>query len=106
MIVSGAFIIVFVFIRAYKNFVFATDPTIEILEMGRRSLRRGSTLLITTPHRIMAHRDSYHLLKTPKTHHNHHHHTNSNGHNKNHHIKPMKTINSSSSNDDEDSPSS
>jgi scavenger receptor class B, member 1 len=96
MIVGGAFIIIFVFVQAYKNFVFATDPTVELLEMGRRSLRRGSSLLINGQHRILAHRDSYHLLKSPKTH--HHHHTTSS-----HHIKPMHTIVSSSSNDDEDS---
>ncbi|CAG9800444.1 unnamed protein product [Chironomus riparius] len=97
MVVGGAFIIIFVFIQAYKNFVFSSDPTIEILEMGRRSLRRGSSLLITGPHKILVHqRDHYHLLKEPKVHHTH----------TNHHVKPMKTINSSSSNDDEDSPSS
>jgi scavenger receptor class B, member 1 len=91
MIVGGAFTIIFVFVRAYKNFVFATDPTVELLEMGRRSLRRGSSLLINGQHRILAHRDSYHLLKTPKT-----HHTTSS-----HHIKTMHTINSSSSNEEE-----
>jgi scavenger receptor class B, member 1 len=95
MIVGGAFIIIFVFVQAYKNFVFATDPTVELLEMGRRSLRRGSSLLINGQHRILAHRDSYHLLKTPKTHHT------ASGHHT--HIKPMTTINSSSSNDDEES---
>lgn len=100
MIVGGAFIIIFVFIQAYKNFVFATDPTIEILEMGRRSLRRGSTLVINGQHRLshlIHHRDSdYHLLKEPKTHHiPTKHHTNNNN------MKPMKL-----NNDDEDSPSS
>lgn len=104
MIVGGAFIIIFVFIQAYKNFVFSTDPTIEILEMGRRSLRRGSSLLINGQHRLshLAHqRDSYHLLKTPKSHHTPaKHHITSN-------MKPMSTINSNnSSNDEEDSPSS
>ncbi|KAG5678168.1 hypothetical protein PVAND_007861 [Polypedilum vanderplanki] len=97
MIVGGAFIIIFVFVHAYKNFVFATDPTIEILEMGRRSLRRGSSLLINGQHHILSHRNSYHLLKEPKTHHI------SNNHNNKHLITPMKTINSSSSNYDEES---
>lgn len=95
MIVSGAFIIIFVFVQAYKNFVFATDPTVELLEMGRRSLRRGSSLLTSGQHRILAHRDSYHLLKSPKTHSmatNNKHHI---------HMNPMTTINSSSSNEDE-----
>jgi scavenger receptor class B, member 1 len=91
MIVGGAFVIIFVFIRAYKNFVFATDPTVELLEIGRRQLRRGSSLLVNGQHRILAHRDSYHLLKTPKT------------HTTGHHIKTMQTINSSSSNEDEES---
>lgn len=63
MIVSSAFMLIFVFVRSYKNFVFQTDPTIEILEMGRRSLRRGSSFLSQSQHRILAHRDSYILLK-------------------------------------------
>lgn len=53
--------------RAYKNFVFHSDPTVEILEMGRRSLRRGSSFLVQHQHRIMmshVQRDSYMLLKT------------------------------------------
>lgn len=64
LIVSGAFMLIFVFVRAYKNFVFNTDPTIEILEMGRRSIRRGSSFLIQHQHRLMMQRDSYVLLKT------------------------------------------
>lgn len=63
LIVSGAFMFIYVFVRAYKNFVFETDPTIEILEMGRRSLRRGSSFLIQHQHRLMIPRDSYVLLK-------------------------------------------
>lgn len=55
--------IIFVFVRAYQNFVFSTDPTTEILEMGRRSLRRGSSMIINGPHRILMHHDSYQLLK-------------------------------------------
>lgn len=67
MILAGSFMLMFIFVRAYKNFVFHTDPTIEILEMGRRSIRRGSSFLIQHQHRIMLHhheRDSYMLLKT------------------------------------------
>lgn len=63
MIVSSAFMFIFVFVRSYKNLVFQTDPTIEILEMGRRSLRRGSSFLVHQQHRLMVHRDSYVLLK-------------------------------------------
>lgn len=49
--------------RAYQNFVFARDPTLEILEMGRRSLRRGSSFIVQHQHKFM-HRESYTLLKT------------------------------------------
>lgn len=63
-IVAGAFMLIFVFVRAYKNFVFNTDPTIEILEMGRRSIRRGSSFLIQHQQRLLMQRDSYTLLKT------------------------------------------
>lgn len=103
MIVGGAFTIIFVFVRAYKNFVFATDPTVELLEMGRRQLRRGSSLLINGQHRILAHRDSYHLLKSPTHHTTSNNNNNNNINSKHHHMKPMTTINSSSSNDEEDS---
>ncbi|XP_055321325.1 scavenger receptor class B member 1 [Sitodiplosis mosellana] len=67
MILAGSFMLMFIFVRAYKNFVFHSDPTVELLEMGRRSLRRGSSLLVQHQHRIMMHhhqRDSYMLLKT------------------------------------------
>lgn len=102
MIVGGAFLIIFVFVHAYKNFVFASDPTVELLEMGRRSLRRGSSLLVNGQHRILAHRDSYHLLKSPVKHHHTLHHNNNNSKPAVHN-KPMATINSSSSNDDDES---
>jgi hypothetical protein len=94
MIIAGSFIIVFIFIRAYKNFVFTSDPTVELLEMGRRSLRRGSIILIQGQQKILHHRDSYHLLKSPTKYSN-----NNNFHNKN---QTMHYI--SSNNDDEDSP--
>lgn len=67
MILAGSFMLMFIFVRAYKNFVFHSDPTVELLEMGRRSLRRGSSFLVQHQHRIMMHhhqRDSYMLLKT------------------------------------------
>ncbi|XP_053667228.1 lysosome membrane protein 2 [Anopheles marshallii] len=62
MILTGAFAMIYVFVRAYKNFVFTDDPTTELLDMGRRSLRRGSHLISNGQHRIL-HRDSYILLK-------------------------------------------
>lgn len=91
LIVGGAFIIIFVFVTAYKHFVFATDPTVELLELGKRQLRRGSSLLITGQHRIIAHRDSYHLLrpsKPPSVH-------------RNHSAQAINTTTSSDSNEDE-----
>lgn len=63
-VMSGIFLLIFVFIRAYKNFLFDTDPkTLEILELGRKSLRRGSSFLINHQHRLIVQRDSYILLK-------------------------------------------
>jgi len=64
MIMGGAFAIIFSFVRAYQNVVFAHDPTLEILEMGRRSLRRGSDFIAHQQHRLLVHhRDSYSLLR-------------------------------------------
>ncbi|XP_016934979.2 lysosome membrane protein 2 isoform X1 [Drosophila suzukii] len=64
MIMGGAFAIIFSFLRAYQNVVFAHDPTLEILEMGRRSLRRGSDFIAHQQHRLLVHhRDSYSLLR-------------------------------------------
>lgn len=60
MIISGILMVILTWVRAYQNFVFTTDPTLELLEMGRRSLRRGSNIIINSQHR---HRDNYHLLK-------------------------------------------
>lgn len=68
MIVSGLLGIIVTVARAYQNYVFTNDPTLELLEMGRRSLRRGSSLIINHNHhhRLVVHRDSYHLLKSPQ----------------------------------------
>uniref|UniRef100_A0A1A9UXU6 Scavenger receptor class B member 1 n=1 Tax=Glossina austeni TaxID=7395 RepID=A0A1A9UXU6_GLOAU len=63
MILGGAFAIMYTFVRVYQNYVFARDPTLEILEMGRRSLRRGSGFIAQHQHKLI-HRDSYVLLKT------------------------------------------
>lgn len=67
LIVFGAFLIIFVFVNAYKNFVFDSDPTLEILEMGRKSLRRGSSFIAHQQQRFIIQREtqnSYTLLKT------------------------------------------
>ncbi|XP_030384903.1 lysosome membrane protein 2 isoform X2 [Scaptodrosophila lebanonensis] len=65
LIAGGAFAIVFSLVRAYKSYMFARDPTLEILEMGRRSLRRGSSFVAHQQHKLMLHhRDNYALLRT------------------------------------------
>lgn len=62
LIVIGLLAIMYTFVCAYKNYVFSRDPTLEILEMGRRSLRRGSSFITQQQHKL-THRDSYTLLK-------------------------------------------
>ncbi|KAH8402857.1 hypothetical protein KR222_007674 [Zaprionus bogoriensis] len=66
MIAGGASAVIFSFVRAYQSFVFARDPTLEILEMGRRSLRRGSSFISHQQQKLLLlhHRDSYALLRT------------------------------------------
>lgn len=60
MISLGAFILIVVFVKAYKNIVF-TKQTIEI---GMKTIRRGSTFIVNGQHRLMIVRDSYTLLNT------------------------------------------
>lgn len=55
---SGVVILITVFVKAYKNLVF-TKQTIEI---GMKTLRRGSTFIVNGQHRLMMVRDSYTLL--------------------------------------------
>ncbi|XP_019931364.2 scavenger receptor class B member 1 [Aedes albopictus] len=78
MILTGTFALIYVFVRAYKNFVFTSDPTTEFLEMGRRSLRRGSSMIINGQHRILMQRDSYILLKASEDANLYHHTSNNN----------------------------
>lgn len=73
LIVFGAFLIIFVFVNAYKNFVFNTDPSLEILEMGRKSIRRGSSFIAHQQQRFSIHRETqnnYSLLKPDNTNNN------------------------------------
>lgn len=59
-IVSGAFLFIYVFVRAaYTNMDLTTDPA-ELLEMGRRTLRSAS---LVSHHVLHIHRDSYILLR-------------------------------------------
>ncbi|GLH06644.1 Protein peste [Gryllus bimaculatus] len=57
-IVFGSSILIFIFVKAYKNVVF----TRENLERGRETLRRGSSFIINGQHRLLIVRDSYSLL--------------------------------------------
>lgn len=63
MIFGGAVAIMMAFLYAYRNYVFTRDPALEILEMGRRSLRRGSSFIVQQQLKLK-HRESYTLLKT------------------------------------------
>lgn len=58
LIIFGSLSITFVFIKAYKNVVF----TQETIEMGKRTIRRGSSFIVNGQHRLMIVRDSYSLL--------------------------------------------
>ncbi|KAG7208444.1 hypothetical protein KM043_014671 [Ampulex compressa] len=58
MILVGLVIIVTVLVKAYNNVVFAH----EAIELGKRTIRRGSSFLINGQHRLMMTRESYLLL--------------------------------------------
>lgn len=58
MILVGLIIIIMVFVKAYNSPILAH----EAMELGKRTIRRGSSFLINGQHRLMAGRDSYILL--------------------------------------------
>lgn len=58
MILVGLIIIIMVFVKANNSPVLAH----EAMELGKRTIRRGSSFLISGQHRLMAGRDSYILL--------------------------------------------
>lgn len=58
LILAGLLTIVTVFVKAYNSPVLAH----EAIELGKRTIRRGSSFLINGQHRLMAGRDSYVLL--------------------------------------------
>lgn len=67
MILLGIFILSIVFIRAYKSFIIGQN-SIEIVELGRETIRRGSTLIIDCSHKLMPHKETaYHPLTTDPT---------------------------------------
>jgi len=58
MILVGLTIIFMVFVKTYNSPVLAH----EAIELGKRTIRRGSSFLINGQHRLMIGRDSYILL--------------------------------------------
>ncbi|CAK1546487.1 unnamed protein product [Leptosia nina] len=63
LIVAGILLIIYVFIKAYKKFVLGQN-SIEIVELGRETLRRGSTLIINGSHKLLNHKEaSYQPLR-------------------------------------------
>lgn len=58
MIVFGLFLLTIVFLRAYKNFVIGQNcpRSIEIVEIGKETLRRGSTLIVHGSHKLLPNR--------------------------------------------------
>ncbi|XKL67214.1 hypothetical protein PGB90_010634 [Kerria lacca] len=61
MIVLGSLILIMVFVRTYKNYIFTKDN----LELGKRTLRRGSSFFLNGQHKLLNLRDSYSLLHSP-----------------------------------------
>ncbi len=63
MAVFGALVLIFVIVQPYRNYIFTQGN----LELGKRTIRRGSSFFVGQ-HKLMAPRgDSYTLLKSPQT---------------------------------------
>ena len=58
LILVGIVIIFVVFMKAYNNPIF----THEAIELGKRTIRRGSTLLVNGQHKLLITREQYVLL--------------------------------------------
>lgn len=56
-ILAGFAALTIVFIKTYKSLVIGQN-SIEIVELGRQTLRRGSTLIINGSNKILPNRDS------------------------------------------------
>lgn len=57
----GALILVGVFLKTYKNYIF----TEENVELGKRTLRRGSSFFVGGQSKLLMVRDTYTLLQSP-----------------------------------------
>ncbi|KAH9628089.1 hypothetical protein HF086_018305 [Spodoptera exigua] len=55
MIIFGFLTLAVIFIRAYKSLVIGQN-SLEIMEIGRQTIRRSSTLIISGSHKMMPHR--------------------------------------------------
>ncbi|XP_049883784.1 scavenger receptor class B member 1 [Pectinophora gossypiella] len=65
MIVVGILTLAVVFIKAYKSFVIGQN-SMEIVELGRETIRRSSTLIINGSHKLLPCRDTvYQPLSQP-----------------------------------------
>ncbi|CAB3233520.1 unnamed protein product [Arctia plantaginis] len=60
LIIFGFLSLTIVFIKTYKSLVIGQN-SIEILELGRQTLRRGSTLVVHGSHKILPNRESMYL---------------------------------------------
>lgn len=52
LVTIGLGVLITVFIKAYKNFVLGQN-SLEIVELGRETIRRGSTLIINNSHKLL-----------------------------------------------------
>ncbi|XP_038219846.1 scavenger receptor class B member 1 [Zerene cesonia] len=57
IIITGIVAIIYIFIKAYKNLVLGQN-SIEIVELGRETIRRGSTLIISGSHKLLNHKEA------------------------------------------------
>lgn len=57
-ILVGLITIIAVFVKAYNNVVF----THEAIELGKRTIRRGSSFLVNQQHRLLVNKDSNYVL--------------------------------------------
>lgn len=57
-ILVGLVVITTVFVKAYNDVIFAQ----EAIELGKKTIRRGSSFLINGQHRLLAQKESYVLL--------------------------------------------
>ncbi|CAH2988244.1 unnamed protein product [Chilo suppressalis] len=65
MIILGLLVLIVMFIKAYKSFVLGQN-SMEIVEIGRETLRRRSTIIIHESQRILSGREASYKLLNPQ----------------------------------------